>query len=838
LIGKNRTLVHCITKPRVLQLCDSSLRMNAMQLILILLGVARLAMALQRGSSVGQAEQLFRTSTEGSGQKITAKYGKNCGSGKDVTDKLLAACTDPLVTSCEWKMDDLGPDPYHGCAKNMDIELECGAETINIHVGGEAGGGTVFVGCPAQCPAGWVQMGEIGADIPGWGLSRDGNKADNIADCAAQCTADSPRCGSFEFTERTSDCALYHWKDTNTDKQTNRVEGMIMCQMPPPSCPAGYSQLGVLGNDVPGWGLASDGNQAASVEACAAQCDARSDCGSFEFVGGDCGLLSVDTSESSFSGTVYNMLTCQKPPPCECPAEPSGHCSGWGDPHYTASFYAGNSHFDHYGLAVYQMAKSKDGSFEVQVFQCPWANGSIGTSMNFGYAIKSGSTVVNIIADKVYRDDQEIEMTNSPLPFLTGSMAGSPRNGFCMSSSDGNGTSLGCINMHYTPEPIQPMFSTEFNIQMLPDAIDPSTGTCAVEACKNHPWGNCKISCSASLFTSAAIAKLTNLCAMPANCDDPEGYVPIVDPTEACDRTGMDIAAVEQHCASFPAEFQSGCIIDCCAGGDIEKCSEMETPSTPSPPCDGVITPAPTESTPSPTTAPVSTESPTPSPVSPEAPTPSPTCTDGTTGTCEVSEDPHVSVFDGAQISLIQQLVSKETRSDEEAGDKWLVKSNLVSIQARYIKDPLLPDRNLFVRAIAVGGAFVRGNVIVIGSFEDNSTFNGRRILTEPQSDFEFVEGDFFVKAKRSNNSSLVQDESKRNQGVDVELPMGVNLVINRLHHHVNILIKMPPQEGGQEGLCGNFNGLAGDDALELSAKRFDMNVAPADSLFKDLDFE
>ena len=39
---------------------------------------------------------------------------------------------------------------------------------------------------------------------------------------------------------------------------------------------------------------------------------------------------------------------------------------------------------------------------------------------------------------------------------------------------------------------------------------------------------------------------------------------------------------------------------------------------------------------------------------------------------------------------------------------------------------------------------------------------------------------------------------------VVVELPLSVTLTAKRKRQHVSVVIKMPPLEGGQEGLCGN----------------------------------
>jgi len=237
--------------------------------------------------------------------------------------------------------------------------------------------------------------------------------------------------------------------------------------------------------------------------------------------------------------------------------------------------------------------------------------------------------------------------------------------------------------------------------------------------------------------------------------------------------------------------------------------------------------------------APAPTSAPTPAPTTPMPPTPSPP-TPCVGGTCTISEDPHVEVFDGAQISLTKSSHSHSLdeaidtqKYGEKGGDNWLVKSDLVSIQARYMENDNLPERNLFVRAIAVGGAFLKGNTLVIGSLEDQVTWNGGSILEDQSSIFSLEGNGFFVKASRSANSSLVQDLSKTNPGVNVELPLGLSLVVNRLSRHVNVVIKMPQQEGGQDGICGNFNGVAADDAIEMSASRLNPQVPAEESLFQ-----
>jgi hypothetical protein len=202
---------------------------------------------------------------------------------------------------------------------------------------------------------------------------------------------------------------------------------------------------------------------------------------------------------------------------------------------------------------------------------------------------------------------------------------------------------------------------------------------------------------------------------------------------------------------------------------------------------------------------------------------------------CTIAEDPHVNVFDNAQVSLLAETPG--------GGDKWLVSSERLKIQARFMKkkDSPSPDSQLFTRAVALGGDILNGNVMVVGSLEDDITWNGKPVLQDQESKFYVQDGGeagpFFVDATRGS-SSLVQDLSQENPGVNIRLQSGVSLIVNRLHGYVNIAIKMPQQAKGQDGLCGNFNGVGADDPPEMVAERFDVNVAPEESLFAGLSFE
>merc|ERR1711933_385779 len=65
--------------------------------------------------------------------------------------------------------------------------------------------------------------------------------------------------------------------------------------------------------------------------------------------------------------------------------------------------------------------------------------------------------------------------------------------------------------------------------------------------------------------------------------------------------------------------------------------------------------------------------------------------------------------------------------------------------------------------------------------------------------------------------------------GVDVQLPLGVRLTVNRWSKHLDLVIHMLAQVGGQDGHCGNFNGAAGDDTLDLINGRMELKVSKRD---------
>merc|ERR1712207_46106 len=68
--------------------------------------------------------------------------------------------------------------------------------------------------------------------------------------------------------------------------------------------------------------------------------------------------------------------------------------------------------------------------------------------------------------------------------------------------------------------------------------------------------------------------------------------------------------------------------------------------------------------------------------------------------------------------------------------------------------------------------------------------------------------------------------------GVDVELPLGVRITVNRWSKHLDLVIHMRAQASGQDGHCGNFNRDASDDSVDLIRARMELKVSDEGLLF------
>jgi len=475
-----------------------------------------------------------------------------------------------------------------------------------------------------------------------------------------------------------------------------------------------------------------------------------------------------------------------------------------GDPHYVSSFGAGK--FDFMGKGLFQLAANNEGSFKVQAVQCPANNGNPGAAIFKAFALLVNGDIITIIDNEVLINGQNATTqaggyTISGAPDATGvtvaTTAEATTDG-CTSASTVNIRKKAMKFLRGRNRGADIGWRFDMNLKLV-DASS-SYGICTGAVQTSQP------DCNERLFTEEQLQQIATACGIDVpDCASPTPVPPPTPPSEICTNAGADYAEALQKCTdglnTNDDVVIQACVLDYCTTGDDDTIAEFNT-LEPTPP-------------------------------------PSPNCADGT---CTIAEDPHINVFDGRQISLLQgqsHLDNKGTEmlqrflADGEEGDMWLVKSSTVSIQARYARDDTLAEENLFVKSLAVSGDFMkgnatRGNKLVVGDLEQGVTFNGLPILVAEQSDFQH---NAIIKAKRHLDSSLVQNPETVNPGINVELPEGVKLLINRQQHYINVMVTMPPAQGGQDGLCGNFNGDGDDDSLELIEAR-DPRVAAGESLF------
>mmetsp|Transcript_13383 Transcript_13383/g.31407 ORF Transcript_13383/g.31407 Transcript_13383/m.31407 type:complete len:733 (-) Transcript_13383:118-2316(-) len=210
--------------------------------------------------------------------------------------------------------------------------------------------------------------------------------------------------------------------------------------------------------------------------------------------------------------------------------------------------------------------------------------------------------------------------------------------------------------------------------------------------------------------------------------------------------------------------------------------------------------------------------------------------------TCAVYGDPHIGTFDKAEIALFpthhrDHSQHKDSKLDADAGTVWLVKSDLVRIQARYGQGG--QDRgataNHTFTSLAVGGAFLDGNALVV----DTSSVRWVNVEGSPRTILEnpgiFSVGGL-LKAHRRQLAHVSKDPQAEEQGAFLfHLPFGVRLEVNAFLRHLEVSITMPAEAGGHrgvDGLCGNFNGHASDDKTKLILKRMGGKVKEEESLF------
>lgn len=199
------------------------------------------------------------------------------------------------------------------------------------------------------------------------------------------------------------------------------------------------------------------------------------------------------------------------------------------------------------------------------------------------------------------------------------------------------------------------------------------------------------------------------------------------------------------------------------------------------------------------------------------------------TGTCVIYGDPHIVGFDQGHTKSLS-FIQKSASTGSHLGDTWLVKSEHVHIQGRF--NTVNGAKATYLKALAVGGPFLEGNTLLISGQDGHALWNGKEILKSLPSKFTKPG---LISAEYTKESMLVQDPTRpsRAPGVHIELPLGVKLVVNRGRNGLGVSITMPKARRGQDGQCGNFNGLEGDDNAEFVSTRNMAEIAPGELLFQ-----
>jgi len=194
--------------------------------------------------------------------------------------------------------------------------------------------------------------------------------------------------------------------------------------------------------------------------------------------------------------------------------------------------------------------------------------------------------------------------------------------------------------------------------------------------------------------------------------------------------------------------------------------------------------------------------------------------------TCTIWGDPHVDVFDNGLFDAAERV---EPLGIFTSGDYWLVKSRDVLIQGRY-GTTIFSQGQSSLLALALTGPFLANHTLIIEPDEGKIALDGQAILEDFPS--EFVQP--FTRIRYEEGKKHIYEVLK---GYPVKLIRGfmlrsVELTVNRWPKHLDAIIRMPQQFGGQDGHCGNFNFNVSDDSSDQIAKRVGQTVPQGESLF------
>eukprot|EP00971_Amphidinium_carterae_P014707 290440-Amphidinium_carterae.1 len=114
--------------------------------------------------------------------------------------------------------------------------------------------------------------------------------------------------------------------------------------------------------------------------------------------------------------------------------------------------------------------------------------------------------------------------------------------------------------------------------------------------------------------------------------------------------------------------------------------------------------------------------------------------------------------------------------------------------------------------------------------------WNGVEILETFPSTFEVPD---LVYIKYHDRAEVVRTGGRHPsiKGVEIMLPLGVRVTVNRHSGHIDVLISMHNLPGGIDGHCGNCNHDPSDDTRQQISERFGTPCEPKEDLFVVKDY-